>query len=38
MTDSKVYPVDPAVAANAWADEATYETMDRQSIEDPDAF
>ncbi|MDB3998446.1 acetate--CoA ligase [Litorivicinus sp.] len=38
MTDSKVYPVDPAVAANAWADEATYEAMYRQSIDDPEAF
>ena len=38
MTDSKVYPVDPAFAENAWADEATYEAMYRQSIEDPEAF
>ena len=38
MTDSKVYPVDPAVAANAWVDEATYEAMYRQSTEDPEAF
>ena len=38
MTDLKVYPVDPAIAANAWADEATYEAMYRQSIDDPDTF
>ena len=38
MTDSKLYPVDPALAASAWVDERTYEAMYRQSIEDPDTF
>ena len=38
MTDSKVYPVDPAFAGNAWVDEAKYDAMYRQSIEDPEAF
>jgi len=38
MTESRVYPVDPAFAANAWADEATYDAMYRQSIDDPDTF
>ncbi len=38
MTDSKVYPVDPAFAGNAWVDEATYEAMYRHSIENPEAF
>lgn len=38
MTDSKVYAVDPALAANAWIDQDRYEAMYRQSIEEPDAF
>ncbi len=38
MTDSKVYPVDPVFAGNAWVDEAKYEAMYRQSIKDPEAF
>ncbi|HCL68554.1 MAG TPA: acetyl-coenzyme A synthetase, partial [Gammaproteobacteria bacterium] len=38
MTDSKLYPVDPALSASAWVDESTYEAMYRQSIEDPDTF
>ena len=38
MTDSKLYPVDPALAVSAWVDESTYEAMYRQSIEDPDTF
>ena len=38
MTDSKLYPVDPALAASAWVDDATYEAMYRQSIDDPDSF
>ncbi|NBS11374.1 MAG: acetate--CoA ligase [Gammaproteobacteria bacterium] len=38
MTDSKVYAVDPALAANAWVDQDRYEAMYRQSIEEPDVF
>jgi len=38
MSDSKVYPIYPEIAANAWADEATYQAMYRQSIDDPDTF
>ena len=38
MTDSKVYPVDPTIAANAWVSQDDYERMYRHSIEDPDAF
>ena len=38
MTDSKVYPVYPEIAANAWADQATYEAMYRQSVEEPEVF
>ena len=29
MTDSKLYPVDPALAASAWVDERTYKAMYR---------
>ena len=38
MTDSKVYPVNPSIAANAWIGQDDYETMYRQSIEKPDEF
>ncbi len=38
MTDSKLYPVDPALSASAWVDERTYEAMYHQSIEDPVTF
>lgn len=36
MTD--VYPVDPAFAAEARIDKATYEQLYRESVENPDAF
>jgi len=36
MTD--VYPVDPAFAAKARIDKATYEQLYRESVENPDAF
>lgn len=38
MSDSKVYPVQPAAAARAHIDAATYEKMYAQSIADPDGF
>ena len=38
MTDSKIYPVDPTIAANAWVSQDDYERMYRHSIEDPDEF
>ena len=38
MSESKVYPVDPALAASAHCDNEKYERMYRQSVEDPGAF
>lgn len=38
MTDSKLYPVEPAFARRALIDRETYDQMYRQSIEDPDSF
>ena len=38
MSELKVYPVPPAIAASAHIDEATYRKMYRESIDDPDAF
>jgi acetyl-CoA synthetase len=38
MSEVKVYPVPEAFAANALIDEATYDAMYKQSIEDPDTF
>ena len=33
-----VYPVREDIAANAWADEATYQAMYQQSVDDPEGF
>src|SRR6056300_818454 len=38
MSEVKVYPVPDAFAANALIDEATYDAMYKQSVEDPDTF
>lgn len=38
MSDQNVFPVDPAFAANAHIDNAKYEAMYEQSINDPEAF
>ena len=38
MSDVKTYPVDPQVAANSWADEATRAAMYEESVSNPDAF
>ena len=38
MTESKVYPVDPTIAANAWIDKESYEKLYQQSIENPEVF
>ena len=38
MSDSKIYPVKPDVAARTWADDATYQAMYQASIDDPDYF
>jgi len=34
----RLFPVDPAVASRAWVDEARYEQLYRQSIDDPEGF
>ncbi len=33
-----VYPVREDIAASAWADEATYQAMYQQSVDDPEGF
>jgi acetyl-CoA synthetase len=38
MSDDKVYPVPEALAERAWIDAARYETLYRQSVEDPERF
>ncbi|HCU90227.1 MAG TPA: acetyl-coenzyme A synthetase, partial [Gammaproteobacteria bacterium] len=38
MSELKVYPVPPVVAASAHIDDATYRKMYRESIDDPDTF
>ena len=38
MTDSKVFPVSDALAKEAWADNAKYLEMYKQSVEDADGF
>ncbi len=38
MSEQKVYPVNPDVAANAWIDEEKYQEMYRHSIDNPDEF
>jgi len=38
MSDGKVYPVDPGIAAAAHIDEARYREMYQRSIDDPNAF
>ena len=38
MSDAKVYPVPNEIAASAHLDDATYLSMYKQSIDDPDAF
>ncbi|MGB0957655.1 MAG: acetate--CoA ligase, partial [Litorivicinus sp.] len=38
MSDQKVYPVSAEWAASAWADEAKYNEMYAESVNNPDAF
>ena len=38
MSEIKVYPVSPEIAANSWCDEATYFKLYEQSVSDPEAF
>jgi len=38
MTDVETYPVPEAFAKDAWIDEATYNRMYQQSVDDPDSF
>ncbi len=38
MSEEKVYPVPPEVAARAWIDEARYREMYARSLEDPEGF
>jgi acetyl-CoA synthetase len=38
MSDEKIYPVPPAFAERAWADAARYQTLYRESVENPEAF
>ena len=38
MSDVKTYPVDPQVAANSWADEATRAAMYEESVSNPEGF
>ncbi len=38
MSEVKIYPVPPAIAADAHIDHEQYATMYRRSIEEPDAF
>jgi acetyl-CoA synthetase len=38
MSEVKVYPVDPEFAAKAHIDNAKYQAMYEQSVNDPDAF
>jgi len=38
MTDPQIFPVPTQLAQNAWADEAKYLALYKQSIEDPDGF
>jgi len=36
--EEKIYPIPPAVAENAWIDEAGYQEMYRRSVEDNEGF
>jgi acetyl-CoA synthetase len=38
MPETKIYPVSPEFAKNAWINEAQYQEMYKRSIEDPDGF
>ena len=38
MSNEKIYPVDEATAAAAWADADEYQALYRESIDDPEAF
>lgn len=38
MSEAKSYPVKSEVAARTWADEATYQTMYKASVNDPEKF
>jgi len=38
MSDNELFPVPDAVAKNAWADNARYREMYKQSVDDPAAF
>ena len=35
MSDSKLYPVSKQWAESAWADDATYQAMYNESVENP---
>ena len=38
MSDAKLYPVPAEVAAAAWIDDAKYQEMYKQSVDDPEGF
>ena len=38
MSDIKLYPVPAEVAAAAWIDDAKYQEMYKQSVDDPEGF
>ncbi len=38
MSESKVYPVSPDIAARAWIDQSRYQAMYQRSIDDPEGF
>jgi len=38
MSQTSIFPVNEEIASNAWADEATYNRLYRQSIDDPEGF
>ena len=38
MSDVKLYPVPAEVAAHAWINDAKYQAMYKQSVDDPEGF
>ena len=38
MSDAKLYPVPAEAAAHAWINDAKYQEMYQQSVDDPDGF
>jgi len=38
MSDDQIFPVPADLAKSAWADDAKYQAMYRQSVDDPDGF